>query len=98
MQRDYRVAIVVWMVCFVGVSWKYAEAQSLDGSWEITAVVDDGRVIDPTNVLLNYAADGRVIVNGQTVQLIVPMTYQRKQLVFTTDTTKSPMTGAARTL
>lgn len=92
MQRDYRVAVVVWMVCFVGVSWKYAEAQSLDGSWEITAVVDDGRVIDPTNVLLNYAADGRVIVNGQTVQLIVPMTYQRKQLVFTTDTTKSPMT------
>ena len=29
-----------------------------------------------------YAADGRVTVNGQTVQLTVPMTYQRKQLPF----------------
>ncbi len=76
-------------VHFVGAT---GQAQSLDGTWEITAVIDDGRVIDPTNVLLNYAADGRVTVNGQTVQLIVPMTYQRKQLVFVTDTTKSPMT------
>ena len=76
-------------------------AQSLDGTWEITAVIDDGRVVEPTNVLLNYAADGRVVIRGQTVELVVPMTFQRKQLPFVVDNSKSPMTvdlaGAEKT-
>ena len=69
-----------------------SQAQSLDGNWEITAVIDDGRVVEPTNVLLNYAADGRVVIRGQTVELIVPMTYQRKRLPFVADSSQSPMT------
>jgi uncharacterized protein (TIGR03067 family) len=76
-------------------------AQSLDGTWEITAVIDDGRVVEPTSVMLNYAADGRVVISGQTVELIVPMTYQRKRLPFVMDSSKSPMTvdlaGAEKT-
>jgi uncharacterized protein (TIGR03067 family) len=83
------------------ISLTAAQAQSLDGTWEITAVIDDGRVVDPTNVLLNYAADGRVVIRGQTVELIVPMTYQRKRLPFIADSTQSPMTvdlaGAEKT-
>jgi uncharacterized protein (TIGR03067 family) len=75
--------------------------QSLDGTWEISAVIDDGRVVEPTNVLLNYAADGRVTIRGQTVELVVPTTYQRKRLPFVVDNTKSPMTfdlaGAEKT-
>jgi uncharacterized protein (TIGR03067 family) len=76
-------------------------AQSLDGTWEITAVIDDGRVVEPTNVLLNYAADGRVVIRGQNVELVVPMTYQRKRLPFIADSSQSPMTvdlsGAEKT-
>jgi uncharacterized protein (TIGR03067 family) len=76
-------------------------SQTLDGTWEITAVIDDGRVIEPTNVLMSYAADGRVVISGQTVELVVPMTYQRKRLPFVVDNTKSPMTvdlaGAEKT-
>jgi uncharacterized protein (TIGR03067 family) len=68
------------------------EAQSLDGTWEISTVIDDGRVIEPTDVLLNYAADGRVVIKGQMAELVVPMTFQRKQLPFIVDDTKSPMT------
>jgi uncharacterized protein (TIGR03067 family) len=78
-----------------------AVSQSLDGTWEITAVIDDGRVIEPTSVLLNYAADGRVVIQGKTVELIVPMTYQRKRLPFVADSGQSPMTvdlaGAEKT-
>jgi len=78
-----------------------AAAQSLDGTWQITAVIDDGHVIEPANVLLNYAADGRVIIDGQQVSLVVPMTFQRKRLPFVVDNTKSPMTvdlaGAEKT-
>jgi uncharacterized protein (TIGR03067 family) len=78
-----------------------ADAQSLDGTWEITAVIDNGRVVEPTEVMLNYAADGRVVIRGQQVELIVPMTYQRKRLPFLVDNSKSPMTfdlaGAEKT-
>jgi uncharacterized protein (TIGR03067 family) len=78
-----------------------AGAQALDGTWEISTVIDDGRVIEPTDVLLNYAADGRVVIKGQTAELVVPMTFQRKQLPFVVDDTKSPMTvdmgGAQKT-
>jgi uncharacterized protein (TIGR03067 family) len=84
-----------------GILTCVANAQSLDGTWEITAVIDNGRVVEPTEVLLNYAADGRVVVRGQQVELVVPMTYQRKRLPFLVDNTKSPMTfdlaGAEKT-
>src|SRR5687767_1375515 len=86
-----------WLASFVAVGYVFtanqsAEAQSLDGTWEISTVIDDGRVIEPTDVLLNYAADGRVVIKGQTAELVVPMTFQRKQLPFLVDDSKSPMT------
>lgn len=77
------------------------DAQSLDGVWEITAVIDDGRVISPTEIRSNYAADGRVTINGQVAQFILPMTYQRKQLPFAVDVSRSParldLAGAEKT-
>lgn len=95
----------------LGMSWLFiaslllnaesARGQSLDGTWEVTAVIDNGRVVEPTEVLTNYAADGRVVIRGQQVELVVPMTYQRKRLPFLVDGSKSPMTfdmaGAEKT-
>lgn len=75
--------------------------QSLDGVWEITAVIDDGRVVAPTEIRTSYAADGRVTINGQVAQFILPVTFQRKQLPFAVDVTRSParldLAGADRT-
>ncbi len=89
------------MFVLLAASSLRAAAQSLDGVWEITAVIDNGRVVEPTEVLMNYAADGRVVIRGQQVELVVPMTFQRKQLPFMVDSTKSPMTfdmaGAEKT-
>lgn len=87
----------IWLVGGVAV----VTGQSLDGTWEITAVIDNGRVVEPTEVLLNYAADGRVVIRGTQVEMVVPMTFQRKRLPFAVDATKSPMTfdlaGAEKT-
>ncbi len=78
-----------------------AAAQSLDGVWEITAVIDDGRVVSPGDIRSSYAADGRVTINGQVAQLVMPMTYQRKQLPFAVDVSRSParldLAGAEKT-
>jgi uncharacterized protein (TIGR03067 family) len=80
------------VACLLALAAGQVQAQSLDGTWEITAVIDDGRVVEPANIMLNYAADGRVVIGGQRVSMIVPMTFQRKQLPFFADNTKSPMT------
>ncbi len=90
-------AVAIWLAAWAAT----VSAQSLDGTWEITAVIDNGRVVEPTEVLLNYAADGRVVIRGQEVELVVPMTFQRKRLPFRVDSTTSPMTfdlaGAEKT-
>jgi uncharacterized protein (TIGR03067 family) len=99
MQR-YSIGMCLAIVVSLAGS-NLVQGQSLDGTWEITAVIDNGRVVEPTEVLLSYAADGRVVIRGQQVELVVPMTYQRKRLPFLVDGTKSPMTfdlaGAEKT-
>jgi uncharacterized protein (TIGR03067 family) len=91
MNHRYAFVALIAVAIVENAGLRAALAQSLDGTWEISAVIDNGRVVEPTDVLLNYAADGRVIIRGQTVELVVPMTYQRKRLPFVVDNTKSPM-------
>jgi uncharacterized protein (TIGR03067 family) len=90
MCHRWRAAAYIIAAIVATYSGKTASAQSLDGTWEISGVIDDGRVIDPANIRLMYAADGRVTISGQTVQLIVPTTFQRKQLPFVAETSSSP--------
>lgn len=94
----------VQRLIFIAIAFAIAApvaAQSLDGVWDITAVIDNGRVVSPTEIRTNYAADGQVTINGQVAQLVVPMTFQRKQLPFAVDTSKSParldLAGAEKT-
>lgn len=90
----------VAIALFLGISFA-AQAQSLDGVWEISSVVDNGRVVSPTEIRTSYAADGRVTINGQVAEFVVPMTYQRKKLPFAVDATRSParldLAGAEKT-
>jgi uncharacterized protein (TIGR03067 family) len=88
------VRIATWSVVFLfgALGANRSDAQSLDGVWEISTVVDNGRVIEPTDVLLNYAADGKVVISGNSVSMVVPMTFQRKKLPFNLDPSKSPAT------
>src|SRR5687768_7177752 len=99
MQCQWKILVSVFLL--IGSATMDAAAQSLDGVWEITAVIDDGRVVDPSNIMTYYAADGRVTINGQTVTLLVPTTYQRKRLPFVVDDSRSPMSfdlaGAEKT-
>lgn len=101
MQRLLNTGFVVAFAFASLVAATLVQAQSLDGTWEITQVIDNGRVVDANEVLLNYAADGRVVIQGQQVEMLVPATFQRKRLPFVVDTTQSPMTfdmaGAEKT-
>jgi uncharacterized protein (TIGR03067 family) len=98
MTYQFKIAL---KVCVVAMLASATQAQSLDGVWEITAVIDNGQVVSPSEIRTNYAADGRVTINGPTAQFIMPMTYQRKQLPFAVDTSRSParldLAGAEKT-
>ncbi len=91
MRRQMECVAGGLMLFLFGFATCAVEAQSLDGTWEIASVIDNGRVIAPADVLLNYAADGRVVIHGQEVELVVPMTFQRKRLPFVVDASQSPM-------
>ena len=67
MKQAKLVALV--LLILLAANGARAKAQSLDGVWDITAVIDNGRVIEPTEVLQKYAADGRVVIRGQQVEL-----------------------------
>jgi len=101
MHRYMLGTICAIVAASAGMIVKSANAQTLDGTWEINTVIDNGRVMEQQDILMNYAADGRVVIRGQQVELLVPMTFQRKTLPFMVDTTKSPMTfdmaGAEKT-
>lgn len=97
----HALSIVIVSIIASMVLAARAQAQSLDGTWEIAQVIDNGRVVDPTEVLRTYAADGRVVIRGQQVELVVPGIYQRKTMPFAVDASRSPMTfdmaGAEKT-
>jgi hypothetical protein len=65
MHHLLRICVCVALGVVVACVSRDARAQSLDGTWEISSVVDDGRVIDPANIRLMYAADGRVTISGK---------------------------------
>jgi uncharacterized protein (TIGR03067 family) len=91
----------LYFILVLSLAATTAAAQSLDGVWEISSVIDNGRMVTPTEIRTNYAADGRVTINGQVAQFILPMTFQRKQLPFAVDVSKSParldLAGAEKT-
>src|SRR4051794_22319941 len=80
MKRAMILTVCAALAVSFGFTSHIALAQSLDGNWVITSVIDNGRVVAPNDVQLTYAADGRVVISGQQVELMVPMTYQKKRL------------------
>lgn len=97
-QASLRATAAIF-VCTLLAARSYC--QSLDGTWDITTVIDNGRVVDANEVRRNYAADGRIVIRGPQVEMVVPSTFQTKRLPFVVDTTQSPMTfdlaGAEKT-
>src|SRR5947199_8609754 len=91
MHRNNFIEFLLVIAAFA-LNAESSRAQSLDGVWEITTVIDNGRVVEPTEVLLNYAADGRVVIRHQQVELLVPKTYNRKVLAFMVDNPNNPTT------
>jgi uncharacterized protein (TIGR03067 family) len=69
-----------------------APSSSLEGTWEITALIDDGEVFNSALIRERLARDARVVISGQTISLIKPGKGEKKELLFVNDPKASPAT------
>jgi uncharacterized protein (TIGR03067 family) len=69
-----------------------SEKPSLDGVWEITAMIDDGRLIGPQTIHEQFVRYRRITIAGQTLTVNVPGLAQPKTIIFVADFTQTPYT------
>ena len=63
----------------------------LTGTWEITAIIDNGELIPENQIRQQWVRDARIYISGQMLSLIRPGS-QRRDLLFVTDPNASPKT------
>lgn len=89
-----RLAMLIhttWLLALL-VTPKLALGDTLDGVWDITMIVADGRVLDPAAIRQSYSADGRLTVSGQTASLVMPGSLQTRQMPLRIDASQAPAT------
>jgi uncharacterized protein (TIGR03067 family) len=86
---------------FAGAGFAQQDADKLQGTWEITALVDDGQVVSEELLKTRYAQNARFTVKGQSINFLAPGTLQTRTILFVLDDKASPKTidlpGAEKT-
>ena len=89
MVRLSLAAIVLLGWCGRGVT---ADPPSLDGVWEITALIDDGEAVPAAKIREGLAKDGRLTISGQSIKLVRPRNNETVTILFVADTKVNPAT------
>jgi uncharacterized protein (TIGR03067 family) len=58
------------------------EQDGLQGTWRITALIENGRSLSIREIATEFAADGQLIVEGNTVTVLPPGSFDRRKMVF----------------
>jgi len=61
-----------------------ANPQPLQGTWKITALIEDGKSLTDKEIATEFVADGQFIIDGNVVSLLPPGQFNRRALIFTT--------------
>jgi uncharacterized protein (TIGR03067 family) len=83
---------------FLVVAWTAAPAPAqapgspLTGTWEITAVIDNGELIPEAKIPELWVQDARIYISGQMLSFIRPGNRQRRDLLFVADPNANPKT------
>jgi uncharacterized protein (TIGR03067 family) len=77
---------------FAGSGLAQQDADKLQGTWEITALVDDGATVSEEILKTRYAQDARFKVKGQSINFLAPGTLQARTILFVLDENASPKT------
>jgi uncharacterized protein (TIGR03067 family) len=71
---------------------KNDKATSLDGVWQISAMIDDGEVLTPKLINERMVKDGQLTISGQSISFSKPGTGLKKELLFITNPKAQPAT------
>jgi uncharacterized protein (TIGR03067 family) len=69
-----------------------SDLDQLQGTWQITALLDDGMLVPEEVVRTRYIADLRVTFSAQSVSFLVPYTFQPRTILFVLDEKANPKT------
>ncbi len=67
-----------------------APGESLDGNWQITALIEDGIQASEDQIRLRYANNRIFTIKGQTLSFIVPGSLEPRAILFVLDNSKTP--------
>ncbi len=68
------------------------DLEQLQGTWQITALLDDGVLVPEEVVRTRYISDLRLTFSAQSVSFLVPNTLQPRTIVFVLDEKANPKT------
>ncbi len=75
--------------------------ESLDGIWQITALIEDGTQASEDQIRLRYANNRLFTIKGQTLSFLVPGSLEPRAILFVLDNNKTPkaidLIGAEKT-
>lgn len=69
-----------------------AKPGTLDGVWEITALIDDGELVPDATIRATLVKDARLNFSGQGITFLRPLTGETKTILYVTNTAASPAT------
>lgn len=85
-------ALIAYLALLAGVAGLYAAAPGpspLDGTWEITQLIDNGVPITTNLLRSRFVLDGQFIIAGNTISLVRPDGWPKK-VAFVTAASASP--------
>jgi uncharacterized protein (TIGR03067 family) len=84
---------LVFLLLSSGYSSLYgSDADQLQGTWQITALLDEGALVPEEAVRTRFVQDLRFTFSGQTISFIVPGTLQTRTVLFLNDEKANPKT------
>src|SRR6478609_6669422 len=69
-----------------------AQAQPLQGTWKITALIEDGKSLTDKEIATEFVADGQFVIDGNVVSLLPPGQFNRRTLIYSTGEDKGNKT------
>lgn len=84
--------LAAFLLLGFGSTAKGDDAAKLQGSWRITALIEDGTLVSPETIRTRYAQDALFTISGNTIVFRTPGSLQTRTLLFVLNDKATPKT------
>lgn len=68
------------------------DIKPFQGAWKVVAIFENGEALTEQQIATSFVSNGKLTVDGPVISLLPPGQFERRQIAFTVDATKSPST------